>query len=105
MSDAAMPTSADAVAILRDLLRCASVTPLDAGALGVIETLLRGAGFTVHRLTFSEPGWPEAAPCNSPGSTRNATAHQPLLLRSCSRLMAMTMPEKYTVRNNRPPPT
>lgn len=46
----------DAVAIARELLRCPSVTPADAGALGVLERLLRAAGFEVHRVTFSEPG-------------------------------------------------
>src|SRR6201996_1851785 len=46
----------DAVSITRDLVRCASVTPADAGALGVLETILKAAGFDVHRVTFSEPG-------------------------------------------------
>ena len=46
----------DALAIARDLLRCPSVTPADAGALGVLERLLYDAGFEVHRITFSEPG-------------------------------------------------
>jgi succinyl-diaminopimelate desuccinylase len=46
----------DAVSIARDLIRCPSVTPADAGALGVLETRLKAAGFEVHRVTFSEPG-------------------------------------------------
>jgi succinyl-diaminopimelate desuccinylase len=46
----------DAVSITQDLVRCPSVTPADAGALGVLERLLKGAGFEVHRVTFSEPG-------------------------------------------------
>ncbi|MGF6429282.1 MULTISPECIES: succinyl-diaminopimelate desuccinylase [Bradyrhizobium] len=46
----------DAVSITRDLVRCPSVTPADAGALGVLENLLKTAGFEVHRVTFSEPG-------------------------------------------------
>jgi succinyl-diaminopimelate desuccinylase len=46
----------DAFSIARDLLRCPSVTPADAGALGVLENILKGAGFEVHRLTFGEPG-------------------------------------------------
>ncbi|MGY4317844.1 succinyl-diaminopimelate desuccinylase [Bradyrhizobium sp. JR3.5] len=46
----------DAVSIARDLVRCPSVTPADAGALGVLENLLKSAGFDVHRVTFSEPG-------------------------------------------------
>jgi succinyl-diaminopimelate desuccinylase len=48
--------SADPVAITRDLLRCPSVTPAEGGALTVLEKTLRAAGFTVHRMTFSEPG-------------------------------------------------
>jgi succinyl-diaminopimelate desuccinylase len=46
----------DAVSIARDLIRCPSVTPADAGALGVLETLLKANGFEVHRVTFGEPG-------------------------------------------------
>jgi succinyl-diaminopimelate desuccinylase len=46
----------DALAIARDLLRCPSVTPADAGALGVLEDRLRAAGFDLHRVTFGEPG-------------------------------------------------
>lgn len=46
----------DALSIARDLIRCPSVTPADAGALGVLEPLLKNAGFDVHRITFSEPG-------------------------------------------------
>ncbi|MBU6464078.1 MAG: succinyl-diaminopimelate desuccinylase [Bradyrhizobium sp.] len=46
----------DAVSIARDLIRCPSVTPADAGALGVLENILKTGGFEVHRVTFSEPG-------------------------------------------------
>jgi succinyl-diaminopimelate desuccinylase len=46
----------DALSIARDLIRCPSVTPADAGALGVLEKALTAAGFTCHRVTFSEPG-------------------------------------------------
>ncbi len=46
----------DALTIARDLIRCPSVTPADAGALGVLERLLRDAGFETHRVTFSEAG-------------------------------------------------
>ncbi|MDE2331772.1 MAG: succinyl-diaminopimelate desuccinylase [Bradyrhizobium sp.] len=46
----------DAVSIARDLIRCPSVTPADAGALGVLENILKTTGFEVHRVTFSEPG-------------------------------------------------
>ncbi|WLA64966.1 succinyl-diaminopimelate desuccinylase [Bradyrhizobium diazoefficiens] len=46
----------DALSIARDLIRCPSVTPADAGALGVLENALNAAGFTCQRVTFSEPG-------------------------------------------------
>src|ERR1700760_606954 len=46
----------DALSIAQDLLRCPSVTPADAGALGVLENILKSAGFEVHRVTFGEPG-------------------------------------------------
>ena len=48
--------TADPVAIARDLLRCPSVTPAEGGALSFLEGVLKTAGFTVHRMTFSEPG-------------------------------------------------
>jgi succinyl-diaminopimelate desuccinylase len=47
---------ADPVAIARDLIRCPSVTPAEGGALAFLEATLKAAGFTVHRMTFSEPG-------------------------------------------------
>ncbi|RXH22477.1 MULTISPECIES: succinyl-diaminopimelate desuccinylase [Bradyrhizobium] len=46
----------DALSIARDLIRCPSVTPADAGALGVLEKTLGAAGFICHRVTFSEAG-------------------------------------------------
>jgi succinyl-diaminopimelate desuccinylase len=46
----------DALSIARDLVRCPSVTPADAGALAVLENVLKDAGFDTHRVTFSEPG-------------------------------------------------
>ncbi len=48
--------SADPVTIARDLLRCPSVTPVEGGALTYLEKTLKAAGFSVHRMTFSEPG-------------------------------------------------
>ena len=46
----------DALSIARELLRCPSVTPADAGALSILENILKAAGFEVHRVSFSEPG-------------------------------------------------
>ncbi|HZS64915.1 MAG TPA: succinyl-diaminopimelate desuccinylase [Xanthobacteraceae bacterium] len=51
--------STDPVAIARDLLRCPSVTPAEGGALRYLEGVLKGAGFTVHRMSFGEPGTPD----------------------------------------------
>jgi succinyl-diaminopimelate desuccinylase len=47
---------ADPVELAQDLLRCPSVTPAEGGALALIERVLKGVGFTVHRVTFAEPG-------------------------------------------------
>ncbi|MFT4078042.1 succinyl-diaminopimelate desuccinylase [Rhodomicrobium sp.] len=41
------------------LIRCASVTPEDAGALAFLERELGAAGFACERLRFSEPGTPD----------------------------------------------
>jgi len=49
----------DALSIAQALIRCPSVTPLDAGALGVLDTLLKSRGFETHRVTFSEAGTPD----------------------------------------------
>src|ERR1700683_875238 len=48
--------TADPVAIARELVRCRSVTPEDAGALAYLQGVLIEAGFAVHRMTFAEPG-------------------------------------------------
>ena len=48
--------TADPVAIARDLLRCRSVTPDEGGTLTFLEGVLKAASFTVHRMSFSEPG-------------------------------------------------
>lgn len=48
-----------AVSLTRDLIRCPSVTPQDAGALDVVEKALKAAGFETHRLPFTETGTPD----------------------------------------------
>ncbi len=50
-----MPEAIDPVALARALIRCPSVTPADAGAIGVLADALESLGFTCHRLTFGEP--------------------------------------------------
>ena len=44
----------DAVALAQALIRCASVTPADMGAQGLLADALTAASFEVHRLTFGE---------------------------------------------------
>ncbi len=46
----------DALPLAQALIRCPSVTPQDAGALGVLEDALKPLGFTCHRLRFQAPG-------------------------------------------------
>lgn len=47
-------TLADPVSLAQRLLRCASVTPADAGAQDVLAEALAALGFTIHRLRFGE---------------------------------------------------
>jgi len=51
--------SASALDLAQALIRCPSVTPEDAGALGVVAGALAEAGFTVERPVFAEPGHPD----------------------------------------------
>ncbi len=44
----------DSVTLARSLIRCPSVTPADAGAIGVMAHMLGSLGFTCHRLRFGE---------------------------------------------------
>ena len=44
----------DAVALAQALIRRPSVTPKDAGALDVLEAVLKELGFVTHRLPFGE---------------------------------------------------
>ena len=45
--------------IAQSLIRCPSVTPEEGGALDVLQELLEGAGFTCHRLPFTDKDTPE----------------------------------------------
>jgi succinyl-diaminopimelate desuccinylase len=49
----------DPVALTQALIRCESVTPDEGGALSLLESVLTPAGFTCHRMTFSESGTPD----------------------------------------------
>ncbi len=44
----------DPLPIAQALIRCRSVTPADDGALGVVQRVLEGLGFTCWRLPFNE---------------------------------------------------
>lgn len=46
----------DALALARDLMRCPSVTPADAGALDVLQRALEVLGFAVRRMPYQAPG-------------------------------------------------
>ncbi len=52
-----MTTSHDPVPLAQALIRCESVTPVEGGALTLLEGVLDAAGFECHRMTFSEPGF------------------------------------------------
>jgi succinyl-diaminopimelate desuccinylase len=54
-----MMAKVDVLSLTRDLVRCPSVTPQEAGALDLLTDLLRGAGFSVHRPIFQEEGTPD----------------------------------------------
>ena len=46
----------DPLPLAQALIRCASVTPADEGALGVLEAALAPLGFTLHRMKFGPKG-------------------------------------------------
>lgn len=46
------------LSLTQSLIRCPSVTPEEGGALALLEEVLTTLGFTVHRLTFEEDGYP-----------------------------------------------
>ena len=47
------------IALTQALIRCESVTPAEGGALTLLESVLKPAGFSCHRMTFSAPGTPD----------------------------------------------
>ncbi|MGC1177481.1 MAG: M20/M25/M40 family metallo-hydrolase, partial [Methyloceanibacter sp.] len=46
------------VVLAQALIRCASVTPIEAGVLDLLERTLSRGGFRCRRLAFSEAGTP-----------------------------------------------
>jgi len=60
MNAPASPASPyDPLEIARELIRCPSVTPEDAGALAVLENWLTPLGFTCERMRFSDDDTPD----------------------------------------------
>src|ERR1700742_4218362 len=51
----------DPIAEAQNLTRCPSVTPADAGAIGVLADALESLGFICHRLSSDERGGPAIA--------------------------------------------
>ena len=47
--------SVDPIALARDLINCASVTPARGEVFDVMETALASLGFTIHRFVLGEP--------------------------------------------------
>lgn len=54
-----MVDATDPVALAQALVRCPSVTPVEGGALDLLQSVLSSLGFTCHRLPFSEDGTPD----------------------------------------------
>ncbi|MSP83472.1 MAG: succinyl-diaminopimelate desuccinylase [Alphaproteobacteria bacterium] len=54
-------STASALPLAIELIRCASVTPADGGSLAVAEAALARLGFICHRLTFSDAGTADVA--------------------------------------------
>ena len=53
------PKLSPAAELLRDLIRCPSVTPHEGGALDVMQQRLEALGFTVRRKVSSAPNTPD----------------------------------------------
>jgi len=49
-----MTEKLDPLELAQGLIRCPSVTPIEGGALDLLEKILSGMGFRCHRLTFSD---------------------------------------------------
>ncbi len=56
-----MTAPIDPLSLAADLIRCPSVTPADAGAIGTLAAALRPFGFACHELVMTEPGTDDIA--------------------------------------------
>ena len=54
-----MNLTLDPVALTQALIRCPSVTPVEAGVLDTLSGQLEGLGLRCRRMPFSEPGTPD----------------------------------------------
>jgi succinyl-diaminopimelate desuccinylase len=61
MPDTLAPPVADVVELTRALVRCESVTPVEAGALSLLERTLQPLGFRCERMDFSQAGTDDVA--------------------------------------------
>src|SRR5436189_956796 len=61
MPDTLAPSVADVVELTRALVRCESVTPVEAGALQLIERTLASLGFRCERMDFTQAGTDDVA--------------------------------------------
>jgi succinyl-diaminopimelate desuccinylase len=52
-------SSQSALKLARALIRCPSITPVDAGAIELLQVVLNQAGAECHRLTFSDENTPK----------------------------------------------
>ncbi|MBN9304480.1 MAG: succinyl-diaminopimelate desuccinylase [Devosia sp. 67-54] len=67
---ASTSSAADPVRLLQDLIRCASVTPTEAGVFDVLDQALAPLGFAVTRLSFEGNG---SYPVDNLFATRGST--------------------------------
>jgi succinyl-diaminopimelate desuccinylase len=61
MPDTLAPSVADVVELTRALVRCESVTPVEAGALQLLERTLAEIGFRCERMDFTQSGTDDVA--------------------------------------------
>src|SRR5436190_5420552 len=61
MPETLAPAVVDVVELTRSLVRCESVTPVEAGALTLLERTLGGLGFRCERMDFSQAGTDDVA--------------------------------------------
>src|SRR5215813_4405392 len=61
MPDTMAPSQIDTVELTRALVRCESVTPVEAGALQLLERTLSGIGFACERMDFTQSGTDDVA--------------------------------------------